>query len=540
MIREKRQVLVACLLAVLLLVGTAQSSVAVGQQTTQSSDVERAHERLQQANRVYQTAVATVDAARDAGADTRAFEERLEEAHTALTAGVEAVRRPQPNTDRAIESAARAELLALAVEADAEVAAKRAVANATIDATAERLASRRQSTATDAWLQRARQHQANEQFEAVERDLLYAQHAAQVDEYEAYLANLSAQGLELTTLEAELATVATSIDEGSLAPRNATRLRQSFVRADACVRRLHNATLAIERANRTSSLLVETDVTAATTARQHGYDALQRGKYAAACRHAETAAEAANSETRRVRTALERNVLARAVDVVYDALRGLVAGVGGERPAPESVHPPELTLVDVSPLSVAFSPPSPTVTPLDFTTDTVDIPPPPSTESDERRADTTPQATESDERRPDAAPPAADRSVSEDRPPSTDDSATNTETVEEEQVRFAIRIDRVEQCGAACRDVTGTLRNVGTGDAHNVEADIELSVDGTVVWTGTESVGTVPAGETRPFSQRITLGFREALQARSSGNVEAVITVRSDEHTQVIRETIAI
>ena len=538
--REKRQVIVACLLAVLLLVGTAQSGVGVEQQTVQSTDVERAHERLQQANRVYQTAVATVDAARDVGADTRAFEERLEEAHTALTTGVEAVQRPQPNADRAIESAARAELLALAVETDAEVAARRAVANATIDAVAGRFESQEQSTATDVWLQRARQHQANEQFEAVERDLLYAQHAAQIAQYEAYLANLSAQGLELTALEAELTTVAASIDDGSLAPRNATRLRQSFVRADTCVERLHDATLAIERANRTSSLLVETDVTAATTARQQGYDALQRGEYDAACRHAETAVEAANTETGRVRTALERNVLARAVDVVYDALRGLVARVDGERSAPKSVHPPELILVDVSPVEITFRSPSPTVTPLDFTTDTVDIPPPPSTENEERPSDTTPQATESGERRPDTAPPAADRSASDDRPPSTDDAAAGDTEAVEEQVRFAIRIDRVEQCGAACRDVTGTLRNVGTGDAHDVEADIELSVDGTVVWTGTESIGTVPAGETRPFSQRITLGFREALQTRSSGSVDAVITVRSDEHTQVIRETIPI
>ncbi|SEP06647.1 hypothetical protein SAMN04487948_112119 [Halogranum amylolyticum] len=571
MIRELRPVLVACLLVSALLVGTVHASVGgdfVRQQVTSEQpspeDVERAHERLQQANRGYQTALATVDAADDVGVDTRPFDDRLGDAHAALTEGVEAVRQTPPNTERAIEAAAHAELLSLAVRADAEEAARRAVAEAAIDAEVARLESEEvdASAATAVWFRRARADLAAARFEAAERDLRYARHAAQRVHYESYLANLSAQGLELEALESELTTFSESIEEGSLEPGDAAQVRQSFVRTDTCVARLHEATLAIERANRTSSVLVTANVTAATEARQQGYGALERGEYDAACQYADTAIETANAETRRVRTTIADDVVARTVDVVYDALRGFVAAFDGRPSTPNTVHPPTLTLVDDDPVSVAFTPPTPSVTPLDFTAGSVDVPTPTIGDEERPSAETQPPAdratstvatgktvTDETERGGDEVGDGREathtvtptRTVERVEAASGDGEATrDTEAVEEEHVRFDIRIDRVEACGATCRDITGTLRNVGTGDAHNVEADIELSVGGTVVWTGTESVGTLPAGETRPVSQRITLGFGEALQARSSGSVDVVIVVRSDEHTQTIRDTIPI
>ncbi|SFK63781.1 hypothetical protein SAMN04487950_0313 [Halogranum rubrum] len=534
MISGKRPVLVACLLAVLLLVGTVHPTVVAAQTT----DVERAQERLQAANRAYQTALVTVDAAYEAGVETREFDARLDEANEALTDGVDAVRATPPNTERALEAATRAERLSLAVEEDATVATQQALADEAI----ERETARLSSPAADEWLQRAETDRADGQFDAVERDLLYAQHAAQVTHYEAYLQNLSAQGLDLVALDAEVAAFDESVESGTLDAGEASQLRQSMQRADVCVRQLHAATLAIERADQTSSVLVSADLTAATAAQQEGYDALERGEYDAACRAAEAAETAADSETRRVESTLEANVLAKTVDAVYDTLRAVVPGFGDDTVASTTVvHPPTLVVVDVSPVSVTAAPPTPSVTPLDFTAEAVTTPVP--SEPDEQVADDV-EETPEQERTPERERTPTERDETVEREETAEPERAQTDRVEqpvrEETVRFVIRIDGVDECGTTCRDVTGTLRNVGTGDAHNVEVDMALSVDGSVLWTGTQSLGTVPAGETRTVSQRIVLGFGEALQARSNGTVDVLITVRSDEETQTIRDTVPV
>ncbi|EJN58083.1 coiled-coil domain-containing protein [Halogranum rubrum] len=526
MISGKRPVLVACLLAVLLLVGTVHPVVAA-----QTTEVERAQERLQAANRAYQTALVTVDVAQEAGVETGEFDERLDEADEALTDGVDAVRATPPDTERALEAATRAERLSLAVEEDATVATQQALADAAIERERARL-----SSSADEWLQRAEADRADGQFAAVERDLQYAQHAAQATHYEAYLQNLSAQGLDPVALDAEVAAFDEAVESGTLAPREASQLRQSMRRADVCVRRLHAATLAIERADQTSSVLVSADLTAATAAHQEGYDALERGEYDVACRAAETAQTAADSETRRVQSTLETDVLAKTVDAVYDTLRAMIPGFGDDTVASTTVvHPPTLVVVDVSPVSVTVVPPTPSVTPLDFTAEAVTTPVP--SEPDEQVVDDVDATPEREET---AKPERAQAEPVATAEPERAQTDRVEQPVREETVRFVIRIDGVDECGTTCRDVTGTLRNVGTGDAHNVEVDMALSVDGSVLWTGTQSLGTVPAGETRTISQRIVLGFGEALQARSNGTVDVLITVRSDEETQTIRDTVAV
>jgi len=85
---------------------------------------------------------------------------------------------------------------------------------------------------------------------------------------------------------------------------------------------------------------------------------------------------------------------------------------------------------------------------------------------------------------------------------------------------FSLSIDRLEECGSTCRDVTLTLRNDQARTATEVGVTSTIyagrDTDGTVVWTGYEYVGELDAGESFTTTRRVDLSLRQGLAIRNA------------------------
>ena len=118
---------------------------------------------------------------------------------------------------------------------------------------------------------------------------------------------------------------------------------------------------------------------------------------------------------------------------------------------------------------------------------------------------------------------------------SDDGEATATVTPEPEPA-FAFTIDRIEECGETCRDVTSTLINDGDAAATNVTVYTRIyagnGTDGDVVWGGRERVGALDAGDSHTTTERVELSFADALAVESAGGwITVQTTIQSDEKT---------
>ncbi|MFB6301918.1 MAG: hypothetical protein ABEH78_03535 [Haloferacaceae archaeon] len=101
---------------------------------------------------------------------------------------------------------------------------------------------------------------------------------------------------------------------------------------------------------------------------------------------------------------------------------------------------------------------------------------------------------------------------------------------------FAFTIDRIEECGQTCRDVTSTLRNEGDARATAVVVYTRVfagnGTDGDVVWSGKERVGELPAGESHTATRRVELSYSEGLAVKNAdGWITIQTTVESDQRT---------
>ncbi|MFB6156732.1 MAG: hypothetical protein ABEJ34_02690 [Haloferacaceae archaeon] len=120
--------------------------------------------------------------------------------------------------------------------------------------------------------------------------------------------------------------------------------------------------------------------------------------------------------------------------------------------------------------------------------------------------------------------------------PTPSDGGTGTATETVERPAFAFTIDRIEECGRTCRDVTSTLANDGDARATNVVVYTRVFVgngtDGDVVWSGSESVGTLDPGATHTATRRVKLSYSEGLAVRNAdGLITIQTTVESDQRT---------
>lgn len=148
--------------------------------------------------------------------------------------------------------------------------------------------------------------------------------------------------------------------------------------------------------------------------------------------------------------------------------------------------------------------------------------------------DTFPTATDEDSDGTDASAEDADGDGSSD---GTDGSGSA------DTVAFSITIDDVEDCGTTCRDVTTTLHNDGNETATDVTVYVRVFAgrDTTdvedLVWEGTESVGTLEAGDAYTSTDRIELSLRDARTIdREDGWITILTAVESDQRTVTFQD----
>lgn len=100
---------------------------------------------------------------------------------------------------------------------------------------------------------------------------------------------------------------------------------------------------------------------------------------------------------------------------------------------------------------------------------------------------------------------------------------------------FRMQVRSVEECGTTCRDVTLALTNVGSAAASGVTVRTELFAgngtdEGDRIWTGSEDVGSLAAGETYTATKRVTLSMSEGLAVQQAdGWVTVRTTIRTDD-----------
>ncbi|MFW6321482.1 MAG: hypothetical protein ACOC0Z_06480 [Halohasta sp.] len=127
---------------------------------------------------------------------------------------------------------------------------------------------------------------------------------------------------------------------------------------------------------------------------------------------------------------------------------------------------------------------------------------------------------------------------------SADGSTGPTYDHDSEEAPFAFSIDRIQECGAACREVTTTLTNSRDGTASDVTVTTALYAgenttdDGARLWEGSEDVGTLDPDDSETTTRRVDLSIDEASRLSEAGGwVTIETTVESDERTVTFRDS---
>jgi len=126
--------------------------------------------------------------------------------------------------------------------------------------------------------------------------------------------------------------------------------------------------------------------------------------------------------------------------------------------------------------------------------------------------------------------------------PSDGDAGTGTATgTADPGPDFAFAVDRIEECGRTCRDVTSTLRNDGGAAATDVTVYTRIyagnGTDGDVVWEGRERVGSLGAGESSTSTERVELSLADAIAVEGAGGwITVRTTIQSAEETVTVTQ----
>lgn len=109
---------------------------------------------------------------------------------------------------------------------------------------------------------------------------------------------------------------------------------------------------------------------------------------------------------------------------------------------------------------------------------------------------------------------------------------------------FAFTIDRIQECGLTCRDVTATLHNsqetaaTGVTVYSRLYAGQDSTENDALVWEGKQDVGTLEAGAAYTSTRQVELSLQAAQQIEQAGGwVTIVTTVQSDERTVTFRNS---
>ncbi|MFC4448852.1 hypothetical protein [Halorussus aquaticus] len=115
---------------------------------------------------------------------------------------------------------------------------------------------------------------------------------------------------------------------------------------------------------------------------------------------------------------------------------------------------------------------------------------------------------------------------------SSDSDAGGTTTGTTDDREYAFTILTVEKCGSTCRDVTARLDNTGGTPRENVRVTTKMYADDELLWSGTQTVGTLGPGESHTSTKRVDVGFSGGMAiSANDGYVTIVTVVRSDSGT---------
>ena len=106
---------------------------------------------------------------------------------------------------------------------------------------------------------------------------------------------------------------------------------------------------------------------------------------------------------------------------------------------------------------------------------------------------------------------------------------------------FRFSIVGTEKCGSTCRDVTIRLTNDGSETAENVQATSRILVKGDELWSASEDIGSVAAGESVTRTKRVNLGFVDAAKIQRNGGyvtIETTITWDGGSRTFTQRQKV--
>ncbi|MFC7046741.1 hypothetical protein ACFQH6_16190 [Halobacteriaceae archaeon GCM10025711] len=106
---------------------------------------------------------------------------------------------------------------------------------------------------------------------------------------------------------------------------------------------------------------------------------------------------------------------------------------------------------------------------------------------------------------------------------------------------FTFVVEKVEECGTTCRDVTTTLTNEQSTPASDVTVHTRIfagkGTDGDVVWKGSEPVGVLDAGESYTATRRVELSMMDAYKIKQNdGWITIQTSVTADGETTTFTE----
>lgn len=127
---------------------------------------------------------------------------------------------------------------------------------------------------------------------------------------------------------------------------------------------------------------------------------------------------------------------------------------------------------------------------------------------------------------------------------SSGDGSSAGATPESTTSPFSFTVERIEECGRTCRDVTVTLVNNHNEAATGITVFTRLFAGQNNtdtddrVWEAKEDVGTLEAGESYTMSKRVELSLQEGLTIeRNDGWITILTTVQSDETTVTFKDS---
>lgn len=107
--------------------------------------------------------------------------------------------------------------------------------------------------------------------------------------------------------------------------------------------------------------------------------------------------------------------------------------------------------------------------------------------------------------------------------------ASNAEEGTPSGVAFRFSVQRIEECGTRCRDVTAQVSNAGGTAAENVVVESRIYAGDDQIWSNEASLGRVESAESNVQTRRVEIGYLDAAKIqRNDGYIRIETTVTWD------------